>query len=69
MAPAVHDRTAVSDLDKDGAFKREQSGYREHVKKGTRFEPEGASRSWLRIKAALQPVQLELTRPTTASCV
>jgi putative glutathione S-transferase len=40
MAPAVHDRTAVSDLDKDGAFKREQSGYREHVKKGTRFEPE-----------------------------
>ena len=34
-------RSALDEMSGTGEFKRTDSTYRDHIKKGTRFEPEG----------------------------
>lgn len=34
-------RSALDEMSKTGEFKRTDATYRDHIKKGTRFEPEG----------------------------
>lgn len=36
-------RSALDEMSSTGEFKRTDSTYRDHIKKGTRFEPEGTS--------------------------
>eukprot|EP01023_Acetabularia_acetabulum_P063709 TRINITY_DN8041_c0_g1_i1.p1 TRINITY_DN8041_c0_g1~~TRINITY_DN8041_c0_g1_i1.p1 ORF type:complete len:391 (+),score=45.13 TRINITY_DN8041_c0_g1_i1:27-1199(+) len=34
-------KTALDEMSKDGEFKRTEAGFRNHIKQGTKFEPEG----------------------------
>lgn len=51
-------RSALDEMSGTGEFKRTDSTYRDHVKKGTRFEPEGIT--------VVPPRSRQLARPPHA---